>query len=471
MKIHEMRAALEAKRARIVELSEKPDEEITDEERAEFDAAVETYEADETELRNAEQRAALVEKVKAGKVAEAPGVSPQFMRQVEVDETADVRRLLPGEARDQALKVLERKDTTRHLQVVQGDHLDALLCTRNANTDGTLIARRLLATESDAYRRAFMKLVTRSNPVLSADESDAVLRFEELRTYMSLTDANGGYGVPVLIDPTIILTSQGSSNAVQRLARTVTITTDEWKGVSSAGVTWSFDAEATAVSDDSPTLAQPNVVVHKAQGFIAYSIEVGMDYPGFASEMSRLLAEGYNELKASAFVTGSGTNQPYGIVTALTSVAASEVTVDTDGQLNAADLYDLWDALPERFRGNATWLSSTDVMNAVRQLGTTDPNFTVNLTAAGIPQLFGREYAVTEYMADFTGTTGAADLLIVGDFSHYLIAQRAGMNVELVPHVFDVTANRPTGERAWYAWARVGADSIVDNAFRMLVNT
>ena len=41
---------------------------------------------------------------------------------------------------------------------------------------------------------------------------------------------------------------------------------------------------------------------------------------------------------------------------------------------------------------------------------------------------------------------------------------------ELVPHLFDVTNNRPTGQRGWFAWARVGADSIVDNAFRLLQN-
>jgi len=45
-----------------------------------------------------------------------------------------------------------------------------------------------------------------------------------------------------------------------------------WKGVSSSGVTWSFGAEATEVSDDSPVLAQPSVTVHMARGFIPFSI-------------------------------------------------------------------------------------------------------------------------------------------------------------------------------------------------------
>jgi predicted phage gp36 major capsid-like protein len=45
------------------------------------------------------------------------------------------------------------------------------------------------------------------------------------------------------------------------------------------------------------------------------------------------------------------------------------------------------------------------------------------------------------------------------------------MSVEVIPHVFDVTNNRPTGERALYAFARVGADSVLDSSFRLLTNT
>jgi HK97 family phage major capsid protein len=91
-----------------------------------------------------------------------------------------------------------------------------------------------------------------------------------------------------------------------QISRTVTITTDAWKGVSSAGVTWSYDAEASAVSDDTPTLAQPTIPVYAARGFIPYSIEVGQDYPGFADEMSALLSQGFVNLLAKGTMTGSG---------------------------------------------------------------------------------------------------------------------------------------------------------------------
>lgn len=398
------------------------------------------------------------------------GDAPRVTTRVSPFDT-DPRSLGDAEVRNRARRALEDSDLTSHLSERQVEHLDGLLRQRTGNVDGAQIARRLLVTENEAYRSAFMKLTAESNPVLSPEESRAVMAWQEFRAMSIGTDTAGGFGVPVLIDPTIILTGQGTPNDIYDISRVETVTTNVWKGVSSAGVTWSFDAEATEVSDDSAVLAQPTVTVHKAQGFIPFSIEVGQDYPGFATEMARLLREGYNELLAEKLAIGSGSGEPFGIVTALDANTNVEVAVTTDGALGAVDVYKVWDALPQRFRRNARWLSSTDVQNEIRQFGTEDSHqFTVNLTQEDIPRLFGKQYHLNDYMADFTGTTGAANLLIVGDFQNYLIAQRAGMTVELVPHLFG-SNRRPTGQRGWYAYARVGADSINDNGFRLLQNT
>lgn len=46
---------------------------------------------------------------------------------------------------------------------------------------------------------------------------------------------------------------------------------DKWQSVSSAGITASFDAEATEVSDDSITdLAATTISVHKARAFVPF---------------------------------------------------------------------------------------------------------------------------------------------------------------------------------------------------------
>jgi HK97 family phage major capsid protein len=398
--------------------------------------------------------------------------APQVMRKVEVQPAAEVRSLTRGEVRDQSLALLERRSTEYGTDAPNTDRLDGLMRSeRTRNFDGHAIAQRLLVTESDDYRSAWMKAVTQAQPVFSPEEARALNAYSELRAMSIGTDASGGFGVPVLIDPTIVLTSQGSLNPIEALARVETITTDVWKGVSSTGVSWSFDAEAAAVSDDSPTLAQPEVTAYAARGFIPYSIEVGQDYPGFAAEMSALLNSGYAELKAQKFAVGTGSGEPFGIFVALDANTNVEVVVTTDGSFGGVDVNKVWGALPDRYKGNATWLMSHDVGNEVSTFGNGD-NFgfsTVDLTGQ-VQTIRQRPVAFASYAPDFTGATTAANILVVGDFSNYLIAQRAGMEVELVPHLFDVTNNRPTGQRGWFAHARVGADSINDLGFRLLQN-
>ena len=59
-------------------------------------------------------------------------------------------------------------------------------------------------------------------------------------------------------------------------------------------------------------------------------------------------------------------------------------------------------------------------------------------------------------------------VMVFGDFSNYVIADRIGMTVETIPHLFATANNRPSGQRGFYAWYRVGADSVNDGAFSML---
>lgn len=397
--------------------------------------------------------------------------APQIMQRVQPwADGADPRSLTRTEARDQALAILESRDHTRHLGTDQVDQVDRLLRTQNSNCDGSYVARLALLTERAEYRSAWQKLVTQPNPVLTSEEARAVNDVQEFRA-MSSSPSAGGYGVPVLIDPSIILTAQGSLNPFRRISRSETITTDAWKGVSSAGVTWSYDVEASEVSDDSPTLAQPSVSVHEARGFIPYSIRIGQDYPGFADEMSRLLVEGYDELQAQAFATGSGNNQPYGILTALDANTNVEVVVTSDGVFQGADINKTWAALPDRWKNNATWVMSHSVGNEIAAFGNGNnlSFLTVDLTGV-VETIRRRPIEFSSYFPDFTGTTGSANILVVGDFRNYLIVDRVGMSVELVPHLFSTTNNRPTGQRGWFAYARHGADSIADVAFRLLQN-
>jgi len=464
MKKDSLRSQIEELRSRIVELSEKDD--ITEEENVELDAVLEQHEARTAELETLEARDARVAAAREKVVERAAGYdAPQIMKRTETD--LNVATANRTQIRDAALAILEQDGSK--LAARNGDHVDMLLRTRNGNCDGTQIAKRMLLTETDAYRTAFMKGVTQTAPAFTADEARAL---DEYRAMSEGTDTAGGFGIPVLIDPSIILTSGAAAAPVLDLARVVTITTDEWKGVSSAGMSWSYDGEGTEVSDDSPTLAQPTIPVYTARGFIPYSIEVGSDYPAFAAEMRRLLDQGYIDLVASQTITGSGSSSPTGIFTALDANTNVEVVVGTDGAFSAPDVLKVWKSLPERYRANATWVMNTDVENEIRSFadGSAQAYYTVDLAAGGIGTLFGRPIRTTDYAPEFTGTTGAANILVVGDFSNFVVAQRAGMSVELIPHLFATGNNRPSGQRGWFAYARHGFDSVNDLGFRLLQN-
>jgi len=464
----ELRQMLEVLDAHLKSLHQTDDGELRDLDAAEqdaFDGGIEI-------------RTAIVDRLdKHAKIAEVfrrrPAAVQQAMANIRYgldDPAGDTRRLTNPEARDRALRVLDSRDA--------GDLSDAAKTQveKQLRRD-TVTARRILVTENEDYRSAFLKLVTDVHPVLTPEENRAVQAWYEFRALGDWTTTAGGFGIPVFIDPSIILTAQESGNPFLAIAKQVTVNTNQWKGVSSAGVTWAFQTEAAPATDNSPTLAQPSVLVHMARGFIPYSIEVGMDYPGFASEMSTLLAQGYDELLVNKFTIGSGTGEPKGILTAISAVSGDRVKVTVGGSITAPDPYAVWKALPQKYRRNASWLMSVGVNNAIRQIGAANVfhGYTVNLPEGWADQLFNRPVYESAYMPDTTTwTTTAEGQAIVGDFNNFVVARNGGMSVELVPQLFQqVVAGTgpavPTGQRGWFAYARIGSDSSNTAGFRLLV--
>jgi len=386
-------------------------------------------------------------------------------------DSIDVRRLTNPEARDQALRKLDDRESTLHMADDQKDQVARML------RKDTTIARRILVTENDDYRNAWMKLVTEPHPILTPEENRAVQAWNEFRAMADFTTTAGGFGIPVFIDPSIIMTAQGSGNPFLAISKQVSVNTTVWKGVSSAGVTWAFQTEGAVTTDNAPTLAQPTVAVHMARGFIPFSLEVQADYPNFASEMSTLLAEGYDELLVQKFTIGSGSGEPKGILTAISATAGDRIKVTTGGSIGGPDPYNLWKALPQRFRRNASWLMSVGVNNAIRQIATANVyhGYTVGLPEGWADALFNSAVYESPYMPDTTTwTTTAEGQAIVGDFSNFVIARNGGMSVELVPQLFQQqTAGAgvgfPTGQRGWFAYARIGSDVSNAGAFRLLV--
>lgn len=176
----------------------------------------------------------------------------------------------------------------------------------------------------------------------------------------------------------------------------------------------------------------------------------------------------WTQLLNTALTTGSGVGQPTGIITALaasspTSLVAS-ATADT---FAPADIYNVQNALPPRFSANAQWAAPLSIINAARQFESANGAIKFPELAQHPPQLLGCN--VNE-LSNMDGTVDASQnnyVLAYGDWSNYVVTQRVGSSVELIPHLVG-SNRRPTGQRGVWLWARYGADSINDNAFRLL---
>jgi HK97 family phage major capsid protein len=367
---------------------------------------------------------------------------------------------IPALMRDNAMRAIE---TARYPGTVRKADAQAQaeqLLTTVDDDQGTL-ARRILTTGSPVYDRAFGKAVlARGVHGLSAEEQRA----------MSLgTDSEGGFAVPFQLDPTVILTSDGSINPLRQIARTEQIVGKEWQGITSAGITVSRKAEAAEATDDSPTFAQPTVKAERVDGFVPFSMELDQDWARLRSEITRLLAEAKDDEEADSFVTGDGTGVNAGGVVA-TLDASSEVAEGTGGTFAVDDLFTLEEELPPRFRARARWLANKTVYNRIRTgaFGSDGADLWVRLASGQPSELIG--YPAHEASAMDSPGTADNRYLLFGDFSQFLIVDRIGMSVELVPHVFHTGNNRPSGQRGIFAFWRNNSVVLVDNAFRVLVD-
>lgn len=384
--------------------------------------------------------------------------------------------------RDSALRSIERRSGS--LTPAAQDRLDALVRARTAESDGKLLARRIVATGTKAYESAFAKAMRHAHPAFTPEESRAVnafreVEYAELRAAGESTSAAGGYGVPFMIDPTMILTGQDTAE-VFGAARVVTITTSAWHGVSTPGTSYAFDAEATVVADGTPTLAQPTIPVYAAKSFIPASIELTQDYPGWLDGVTGLFASAYADNLSKYTAVGTGSAQPTGIFVSMSNQTTSpaRVKVTTAGAIVGNDVRAALAALPERYQIGASWAMSPTVLEQVSALGA--PSATAGLAPhdfvrmpGGQTLLMGRPVLQSSYAPGFTGTTAAANYLVVGDFSRFVIPVRAGLSVELIPQMLDFAGGtgRPTGERGYWSMVRYGS-SVVDAAgFRLLANS
>ena len=357
--------------------------------------------------------------------------------------------------RDGAMKAVEiatfaHPDAKRQ---EQQEHIARLLDT--ADDDERSLARRVLTTSSPTYIRAFGKQLLGKG--LTPDEQRA----------LSLTTTAGGFAVPVTLDPTVILTSNGVVNPLRAISRIVTITGNTWEGISSAGITAAYAAEVTEAGDDAPTIDQPTANVEKAQAFVPFSIEIGEDWGSIQSELAMMFQDAKDTLESEKFLTGlgHGSHVPEGLLVGGTAYVNTAATAT----FAVGDVYKLEQALAPRWRPRASILANKATLNKIRQFDTSGGASLWVQLGDGTPSRL-LDYPTYEYsdMSSTPATTGASTM-VVGDFSNFLIVDRVGMSIELIPHLFATGSNRPSGSRGLYCYWRNTSQVLTQAAFKTLV--
>lgn len=331
------------------------------------------------------------------------------------------------------------------------------------------LARRVLVTGSPLYRSAMGKYISgHGHPT-----------YEESRALALGTGAQGGFQIVYTLDPTIIPTSNLSVNPYRQICRQETIAgSNEWRGISSSGVTATYNAEGAEMSDNSPTLVQPSVVVQTASTFIPFSIQYGQDVGNVEAIMAGLIQDAKDDLEAVQFTSGVGTGvYPAGLLT----FATTTVSTTGGGAFTVADMYKLENALGPRFRPRASIIGNRQIFNLVRAFDTAGgagmwfgyPNPLQGGMASNVPQS-GRlgvnllAYPAYECSAYTTAITGNSLILTLGDFNYFLIVDRVGLDIEIIPNLMGPANRYPTLQRGLLAFWRNGTKVLSTAAFATL---
>lgn len=339
------------------------------------------------------------------------------------------------------------------------------------NDNTSALAARILNSGSPTYNHAFGKAFTaaaRFNPNPLAGLSPT-----EVQALTLGSDTDGGYAVPFELDPTVILTSAGSSNPMRQLARVVEITGKKWEGLTSAGSTATRTGETDEAALGNPVFGQPTVDTSRVDVFVDFSIALESSWAELSPELSMVISEALVDEEAASFITGAGTaltsggTLPQGILTGLSATTTSYVVTASTGAMVLADLRGVKSALPERFRnGTTSWIAADTFYDQADALANTVTVSDVRTVGVG-DQLLGKPKYEASGMPDYSSTSGT-NLAIYGNISRaYVIVDRIGFNLALIPFLTG-SNGRPNGKRGLWGYRYNGAKLIVPGAARLL---
>lgn len=297
----------------------------------------------------------------------------------------------------------------------------------------------------------------------------------ELKSISGAVLSDGGYAVPRQIDA-LIARELTEISPIRALAQVVQTGTAGYRKLVTTGATASGWVSETAgrPETDTPNFAEIAPPTGELYANPAAS-QAMLDDAGFDLEswLASEIAMEFARAEGAAFVSGSGTNQPKGFLSAPKTIAEDGVRAfgtlqyvgsgDADGfDANPdAKLIDLVHTLKAGHRQGASFVMNSATLAEVRKLKTADGAFLwqPGLVEGQPDRLLGYRVVEAEDMPDI----GAGAFPIAfGNFRHgYLIAERSATQV-----LRDPFTNKPFVH--FYATKRVGGQVLDSNAIKLL---
>lgn len=231
-----------------------------------------------------------------------------------------------------------------------------------------------------------------------------------------------------------IVERKAQLNAVRRISTVISTDSIMPIPVSTGYGAAAWDVEGADYEESDDTFSEVTLGAHKATRIIKVSEELMQDERvNLIGHLGESFARAFNEIEETAFVVGSGSGQPTGVVTS----ASAGKTVASPTAITADELKDFKRSLKAQYRGQASFLMNDDTALLVDKLviASEAGNY---IWRPGLVQgqpdtLLGAPVVISEAMAD--PEAGLIPMLY-GDFSFYWIGDRGSLALQRLNELY-----------------------------------
>jgi HK97 family phage major capsid protein len=244
----------------------------------------------------------------------------------------------------------------------------------------------------------------------------------------------GGFAVQTDLFQQFIL-KKWQANVVRQLCRQITTAHPTNFAVQNGRATAAWTAEEAAVTASKPTLSQVQVSAYKATSLVLVSEEIMQDDAfDVAGYVVNELGYAFGLLEENAFITGSGTGQPTGLL----ANATAGITTASPSAILADELISQFHALKPQYRANASWLmhDSTALMIRLLKDGQGRYIWQPGLADDRPDTIVSRPVLVSVAMPAVASTVRS---VVFADFSNYLVCDRMPFHIQRLNELYAAT--------------------------------